>query len=273
VTFFEAGRRPRSIWVALAVVVVYIAFAAGLGNLFSGFVDEEQVAAEFALGHLIPLPLAILFVLLFLRWSGWGSDVWREHPTPTLTPHRWWLLSIPVLVALLPISQLGEIPWAARSAGFIALIALGTLMVGFGEELVVRGILLTAVRARHGEFATLLTTSAVFGAAHIPGSVIEGVPVAFIAIQFTALAGVGVAYYWVRRVTGRLWVGIVIHAATDWVLYLDADAGTPTVSLGNNHDMTPGTWITATLQFLLWIATATSIVSVIREDRRNRKRA
>ncbi|WP_411699041.1 lysostaphin resistance A-like protein [Conyzicola sp.] len=270
-TTLETGGRPRNVWVALGVVAVYILFAAGLGNLVGALADEDDAVAQFALGHLIPLPLAIGFLLLFLRWSGWGADVWREQPTPTLTPRRWWLVFIPVLALLLPISQLGEVPWASRSAGFIALIALGTLMVGLGEELAIRGILLTAVRARHREIVALLTTAVVFGAAHIPGSLISGVPIAVIAVQFTALTAVGVTYYWVRRVTGRLWIGILLHAATDWVLYLGDD--TPTVSIGNDHEMTGSSWFAATVQFLLWIAIALSVISVIREDRRNKKPA
>lgn len=264
-----ATGRPRSVWLALTAVAVYVLLAAGLGNLLGSLVSEEHAVAEFALGHFIPLAIAILLLVLFLRWAGWGEDVWRERPTPTLTPHRWWLVSIPVLVILVPISQLGEIPWASRSAGFIAVIAAGTLMVGFGEELVIRGILLTALRSPHGEFVTMLVTCAVFSAAHIPSSVIAGVPPAGIAFQVGALASVGASYYWVRRVTGRLWVGMVIHAFTDWVLYLGSGGGSPTASMPQDHSGSAEP-VTATVQSLLLLALAIGIVSVIREDLRTR---
>lgn len=264
--------RPRSVWLALAAVVVYIALAAGLGNLLSGLVRDDESTAQFALGHFIPLAIAIALLLLFLRWAGWGSDVWRERPTPTLTPRRWWLLSIPVLVVLGPIGQLGDVPWASRSIGTILVIAAGTLMVGFGEELVIRGILLTAVRARHGELATLLVTSFVFALAHIPSSLIAGVSVGAIAFQVAALASVGAAYYWVRRVTGRLWVGMLVHAFTDWVLYLASGAGTPAASMPQGHSGSPEVF-PAIVQSLLLLATAIGVISVIREDRRNRRAA
>ena len=263
--------RPRSIWLALAVVVVYVLLAAGLGNLLSGLVSDDQVLAQFALGHFIPLAIAIIGLLLFLRWAGWGQDVWRERPTPSLTPRRWWLISIPVFVVLLPLSQLGDVPWAARPIGFILVIAAGTLMVGFGEELLVRGILLTAVRARHGELVALLATSAVFALAHIPGSIIAGAPIGAIAFQVSFLAASGAAYYWVRRVTGRLWVAMLAHALTDWVLYLASGAGTP-ASLPQDHSGSPQPFL-VTVQILLLIATTISVISVIREDRRNRHAA
>lgn len=264
--------RPRSVWLALAVVVLYVLLAAGLGDLLSGLVSEDQELAQFALGHFIPLAIAIVGLLLFLRWVGWGADVWRERPTPTLTPRRWWLVSIPVLVVLLPISQLGDIPWASRSIGFILVVAVGTLMVGFGEELVIRGVLLTAVRARHGELVALLATSAVFALAHIPGSIIAGVPIAAIAFQVSFLAAAGASYYWVRRVTGRLWVAMLAHALTDWVLYLESGAGTPASSMPQDHSGSPEPFL-ATVQVLLLIVTTISIVSVFREDRRRRAAA
>lgn len=264
--------RPRSIWLALGAVVVYVILAAGLGDLLSGLVGDDQELAQFALGHFLPLAIAIAGLLVFLRWSRWGKDVWREPPTPTLTPHRWWLISIPVLVVLLAISQLGDVPWAARSVGFVLVIAAGTLMVGFGEELLIRGVLLTTVRARYGELVTLLLTSFVFALAHIPGSIFAGVPVAAIAFQVTFLAATGAAYYWVRRVTGRLWVVMLVHAFTDWVLYLASAAATPAVSLPQDHSADSPNPIQATLQVLLLIATTVSIISAIREDRRrNRK--
>lgn len=263
--------RPRSIWLALAAVVVYVLLAAGLANLLSGLVGDDQELAEFSLGHFIPLAIAIVGLLLFLRWARWGADVWRERPTPTLTPRRWWLISIPVLVVLLPISQLGDVPWAARPIGYVLVIAAGTLMVGFGEELLIRGVLLTAIRARHGELVTLLGTSVVFALAHIPGSIIAGVPVAVIAFQVAFLAAAGASYYWVRRVTGRLWVAMVAHAFTDWVLYLASGAGTPAASLPQAHSSESPDPFQATFQTLLLIATTVSIISVVREDRRNKR--
>ncbi len=263
--------RPRSVWLALAAVAVYVLLAGGLGNLLGGLVTDDQAAAQFALGHFIPLAIAIALMLLFLRWTGWGRDVWYEAPTPTLMPRRWWLVSIPVLVVLLPIAQLSDIPWASRSAGFVLIVAAGTLMVGFGEELVIRGILLTAVRARHGEFVTLLATSVVFALAHIPSNVIAGVPLGAIAFQVTFLAAAGASYYWVRRVTGRLWVAMVIHAFTDWVLYLGSGTGTPNASIPHDHSG-PAEPFPVTVQILLLIASAIGVISVVREDRR-RKRA
>ncbi|ONI62850.1 hypothetical protein CSIV_15500 [Microbacterium sp. CSI-V] len=158
-------------------------------------------------------------------------------------------------------------PWAERPVGFIALIALGALLVGVGKELAIRGILLTALRGRHGKTVTLLGAAAVFGLIHIPGSFINRAPVAFIVIQVLGIALAGVTYYWIRRVTGRLWVGMLVHAFTDFVLYLGA-AEVSTASVPNDHAGAIYESILAPVQIVLWILLTASIVSVIREDRR-----
>lgn len=256
-------RRRDSVLTALGAVAVYLLLAAGLGNLLGGLLSEDQEMAAFALGHLIPLPIAIALLLLYVRWAGTSAEVWRERPTPTLTPHRWWLVTIPVLATATSVIALGDVAWAERSLGLIAVVALGTLLVGVGEELAIRGILLTAVRARHGEFVTLLVTALVFALAHIPGSIISGLPMAFIALQVGGLAIAGATYYWIRRVTGRLWVGILVHAFTDWVLYLGAASTVPSASMPQDHKAsTDG--VTGYIEIVLWIALTIGVVSVIR---------
>lgn len=263
--------RPRRFRVvaALAAVLVYVLLAAGLGNLLSGLVGDDQEAAQFALGHLIPLPIGIVLLVLYVRWAGNSSAVWRERPTLTLTPHRWYLLAIPVLAVGISIAGTTEVPWAERGLGIIALVTVGTLLVGFGEELAVRGILLAAVRERHGELVTLLATSFVFALIHIPGSIIAGNSPVFIVIQVAGLMVGGATYYWIRRVTGRLWVGAVVHAFSDWVLYLAMNDVVPATSMPQDHTATDT--ILGDAELVLWFFLAISVISVIREDHRNRQ--
>lgn len=261
--------RPR-IWIGLVAVIVYVAFAAGLGNVLGGQAGDDATA-EFALSHFIPLPIAIAGALLFVRWAGWWQPVWRETPTVRLTPRRWWLVSIPALIALLSIAQAVTIPWAERALSVILIIAAGTLLVGLGEELVCRGILLVSVRERHGELVTMLVTAFVFALAHVYSSIWHGLSPAAIAFQVAALAMSGVGYYWVRRVTGRLWVAVVLHAFTDFVLYVDSEAGNAASAMASTADA--GNPVTATAQLLLIIAVTASVVSVIREDNRTRRHA
>lgn len=65
---------------------------------------------------------------------------------------------------------------------------------------------------------------------------------------------------------------MLLHALTDWVLYLESGADTPAVSMPQEHSVSPEVF-PAVVQSLLLLATAIGVVSVIREDRRNRRAA
>lgn len=258
-------------WIALLAVIAYIVVAVVLGDFLSGLADDDQPVLQFALGHLGALPVGIVILLVYARWVGNSADVWRERPTPTLTPRRLWLIIIPVLAIVIAISNLFDITWSETSLGLAAVIAAGTLLVGLGEELAIRGVLLTAVRARHGEFATLLITSFVFGLAHAPSYVISGLPPLIIVIQVFALAASGAAFYWIRRVSGLLWAAVLFHAFSDWALYMGTATELPSTSIPQDHAGSSGTSLVGLLEVALWIVLAVSVISVIREDRRSRR--
>ena len=266
----KIDRMPRTVWIGVACAAIYILIAAGFSTLLEVWFAPETETADFALTHLIPLPIIIAAGLWFAYSSGWWSDIWRETPTYRQKPQRLWLVVIPAALVVQILLLAVDVPWADRTLGLILIVLVGTLLVGFGEEFFFRGILVTALRARHGEFVTLLITTGVFALAHIPGSIITGVPPAFIAFQVAGLATVGATYYWVRRVTGRLWVAMLVHAFTDFVLYLGAGSDTPSTPAAQEYTA-PDSAVLGTIGVLLWIALAIGVVSVIREDRRTRR--
>lgn len=263
-----ADRVPRRFWIGLVSLIVYVLFAAVLGITVGALGPAGDVTAEFALSHFIPLPIAIGLLLLFVRWSGWWNDVWRGRSTLQGQPRRRWLIAIPVLMIALPLTQLPSVPWVERGLGTVLIVLVGTIMVGLGEELVCRGVLFVAVRARHGELVTLLTTSLLFAAAHIVGSVWVGIEPAAIAFQVSVLAMNGSLYYWVRRVTGRLWVAVAIHALTDFALYLSSGEADAPDALSRPDD-TPNP-VLVTIQVLLVGLAIAGVISAAREDHRVR---
>jgi membrane protease YdiL (CAAX protease family) len=244
--------------------------AAVLGSLIGDRAPSED--AEFVLSHVIPLPIAIALGLLFVhRWSGWDARrVFRETPTVRLTPRRWWLESIPVLMVAISLAQVPEISWADQAAGMVLLVVSATIMVGVGEELFFRGILLESIRARHGELVTLLGTAASFGLGHIVGSLWAGVPPLIILFQVSALMMDGSLFYWVRRVTGRLWVAMAVHALTDCVLYLSSGATSTSDALMQPSSDDPN-WLLAALEIALITAAVAGVISAAREDHRTRQ--
>jgi len=260
----------RTSWAGLAAAVSYVLMAAVLGSLIGDRAPSDD--AEFALSHLVPLPIAIALGLLFVfRWSGWDPRrVFRETPTVQLTPRRWWLVSIPVLMVAISLTQVPEISWSDQAAGMVVIVVSATIMVGVGEELFFRGILLESIRARHGELVTLLGTAALFGLGHVVGSLWAGAPPLIVLLQVSALMMDGALYYWVRRVTGRLWVAMAVHALTDCVLYLSSGASSTSEAFVQSSD--GGTnWALAVMETALIVAAVAGVVSAAREDHRTRR--
>src|SRR5688500_17182248 len=95
-------RVPRTVWVALVAAAVYVLLAAGLGNLLDALVDPGSPTAEFAITHLVPLPIAIAAGLAFARWSGWWHDIWTTPRVTAARPRRLWMLAVPVLMLIIP---------------------------------------------------------------------------------------------------------------------------------------------------------------------------
>ncbi|MFF2052932.1 CPBP family intramembrane glutamic endopeptidase [Leifsonia sp. NPDC058194] len=264
----SAGPRvPQVFWIGLVACVVYVALAAGVANLLGDLFGGGSEAGDFALTHYTVLPVLIVGGLLFLRWSGWWAQTWSVPSAGRTQPRRWWMLSIPVLLLAQSVIVLAIAPWGAHSVGTIVVVLVGTAMVGFGEELFFRGILRVSVRAHHGELVTLLVTSALFGAAHVLGSVIAGLQPAFILLQVTTLAMDGALYYGVVRATGRLWIAMALHALTDFSLYVSGSDVSHSGSTDAN--ISPANVV---IQFVLGALSLVLVISCIRQDLLERRR-
>ncbi|GAA1939725.1 CPBP family intramembrane glutamic endopeptidase [Agromyces allii] len=261
-------RVARTFWVGLAAAAVYVLLAAGLGNLMDVLVPTDSPELEFALSHLVPLPVAIALGLWFARWSGWWSDIWTQTPVTAEPPRRRWMLAIPMLLLVGPVLGLFDVPWSERSIGLVLLLALGCLLVGLGEELFYRGILRVSLRAHHGELVTLVVTSLLFGLSHSLGSLLNGVPAGTIAFQVAVTAFDGALYYVAFRATGRLWVPVLIHAITDYALYLQGDEW----SAATGHAAPDPGPVAIGAQFVLWALMMAVVVSFALEDARARRR-
>jgi len=265
----SADRVPRTFWVGLAALVVYVLLAAGLSNLLVDLIQPDTPAAEFALAHFVALPILIVAGLLFARWSGWWNDIWTE-PAPAArpgTPRRRWLWAVPILLLINPILGLIATPWTERPVDYILIAAVGCVMIGVGEELYCRGILRVSLRARHGLFLTVLVTSLLFGVAHAFGSLTHGVPVPIVAFQVSVTAMNGVMFYAAFLATGRLWVPMLLHAFTDFSLYVQS-GGTDAAPGHAGVDLGP---VSAVVQVALTAFALIFLISAAREDLRNRK--
>lgn len=181
---------------------------------------------------------ALFFVLLarigWLRLAGF-------------TPPRQWQalwLGWPLLVFTLINIEASVVVDTARP-GLIALHLLTVMSTGWVEEVLCRGVVVTALlqswgRQRRGIYLAVLVSSALFGAAHLANYLMGRKPLLNSVVQtmFSIFFGVVFAACVLRNCS--IWPAIFLHAAVDWAATLPEIAvggglrtAPPPISLAN----------------------------------------
>jgi membrane protease YdiL (CAAX protease family) len=198
------ARRPL-IFVIL-VMLILEAFVL-LGLLSSQILDVPVTALDLPLMLLNSL-LAIV-ILTALRW--WRAAGFNA-PSAWQNLH---FLILPVLLLLAPALLLQlQLPPANR---FIALVVV-TLLIGFQEEAIFRGVLLHALRTR-GILQAVLISALLFGIIHANSFFVGRDPL-FVLSQIIAsfLGAIGLAALRLR--INSIWPLIGLHALNDLVQFV-----------------------------------------------------
>lgn len=213
--------KPRW-WIGIVVFLAYAAWVMAAW-IWRG-VDYRQIASETSLVQAVIQPLGIAAVLLavFNSWAGW----WRATLFETPRVRR------PLLLAVLLLAMLGFIAATLGSTDFtaitlchLALVAAATLLVGFCEEMVSRGILLVSLRGSlRSEAWVWFVSSAMFGLLHATNAFFGVGALALLQVVLAFCVGSGL--YLLRRLGGTLLLPMLVHAAWDFATLasgLDAD--------------------------------------------------
>ncbi|MCS6560165.1 CPBP family intramembrane metalloprotease [Curtobacterium flaccumfaciens] len=257
---------PRAIWVGLAAAAFYVLLAAVGGNLLSVFANGDDTL-DFVLSHYIVVPVLIVVGLLFTRQAGWTAEAWTA-PSPFTERRRWWMLAIPIVLVVQLIGLLMEVPWSEQTVSVVLIYLVGSLFIGFGEELYFRGILRVSVLGHHREITALLITSFAFGFAHTVGYLFDGVGVASIIFDTLYLAVDGALFYGALRATGRLWVPIVLHGLGDFARFLQTGDND-----SNRSDQSGSYIISSVSVYVTAVLAVALVVSIARQDRKTRRAA
>lgn len=189
------------------------------------------------------------------RW-GWWQALFREQ---RLEQPRW-TRAIPVLWVLVIVTTLIVAPWGDWSTGLVLLILVGTLMVGFGEEIVFRGYVLVGARARFPEAGAWFTSTLLFALLH-GLNIVTGQALGTTVQQIVSAFVFGTALYFIRRVTGLLVVGMALHGLWDFATFIghgpgDDENGVPVSSL-----------VSVPFLYLLGGVTIAAAIVVLRRER------
>ena len=215
------SRWPLTPRTALAVYAAYLALV--LGTWWVLDIPYERVGEAPFLLRAVVLPLgvaALLLALLQARGGWWPATVREAQP-----------LRRPLMLGLLLAANLGFIlpglltlSWSRLEPGHVALLVLGTALVGYCEETVTRGVLLTALRnSGHGERWAWFGSCALFGLMHLPNALFGTGALALVQVLLAFCMGSGL--YLLRRFSGTLWLPIAVHATWDLTTLAAGQAG------------------------------------------------
>jgi membrane protease YdiL (CAAX protease family) len=198
--------------ISIALFVVYGAVVAAIWA-FNG-VDYDTVAESsdtVLKGIVIPVGVGAVFLAVAATWLGW----WRPAMVEERKVGPRWGLVIPALLLVAALSGVVTIDFGAASTETLLLLALGTALVGFSEELLTRGLMIVGFRGSLAEGWVWFLSSLLFGLLH-GLNVFFGQSIGATLRQIVFAFVLGTAFYVTRRLTGLLVVTMVIHAVWDF---------------------------------------------------------
>jgi len=187
---------------SLAAILVYdpiltSVMAALLGprhTQLSGLLPAQAILCLYVAG--------LLTYLAWWRASGFTGPASRRG----LLSYAPWL----ILPLLMIADSQGQPAERARIFGF----AVFCLLVGFGEEGLLRGVVLRALMPG-GVMRAALISSALFGAAHLT-NMFQGRDAFSTVVQAVYATFIGIGFAGPRIVSGTIWPAVVLHALIDF---------------------------------------------------------
>lgn len=170
-----------------------------------------------------PLAAGAVFLILVVSALGW----WRPSLFEVERVGPRWLLIGPIVMLLFAIAGLATSNKSAVTMSMFWLALLGSLLVGFCEELATRGALLVGLRGTLTEPRVWFVSTLLFGLLHLPNWIFGAGPGA--AFQVVLAFGGGTILYLTRRLTGSLIFAMLLHGIWDFASFLGKPAAISTV--------------------------------------------
>lgn len=213
--------KPRPL-ITIALTIGYTAIVVGawaVGGLDYDAVGEST--STVVKGIVVPVALGAVFLAVATSYLGWwGPAIHEELRAPT------WLWAVPAVMVLPGLGALlGGIGSADRAGTYLLALGVGTLLVGFSEELLTRGTGLVGLRGRFGEALSWFFSCLIFGLIHAV-NVFFGQSIGTTVQQIVFALVAGSVFYITRRVSGTLIVCMLLHAWIDFTTFAFSDAAT-----------------------------------------------
>lgn len=210
--------RPRVRWGVLTyllyLVVFYTIFVLN-GVDYARVGESEQTLL---LWYVIPLSGGAVLSIVMVSIYGWWRPALREDrrlPRGTM--------ALPIVMAAIAVANLVIGDFTRVTPLMWVYLIVGSMLVGFNEELINRGQLIVALRSRFGETGVWLLSSGMFAIFHLP-NIFLGIGAGAL-VQVLFAFGLGSIFYLARRSTGSLVASMALHGLWDFSLF--ATHGSP----------------------------------------------
>lgn len=168
-------------------------------------------------GVVLSMALGAVYLIAVTSFLGW----WRPAIHEPRKAGGGWMWIIPVLLLLGAVGNLATTKWGEIDgvASYALWLAIGTLMVGFNEELLTRGLAIVGGRGSMHEKWVWVFSGVIFGLLHVPNAFF-GQSVGGTVQQVVFAFGVGLMYYVTRRLAGTLILTMGLHAIWDYSIFI-----------------------------------------------------
>ena len=208
-----------SIVAILGYMVVVFSVWAAVGMEYDEVGDTVENVRE---GIVLAVALGAVYLVIVTTVLGWWKPAIRE---PRRVGSRW-MWTIPVLLLLGAVGNLATTKWGEIDGvgEYVLWLAIGTLLVGFSEELLTRGLAIVGGRGSMHEKWVWVFSGTIFGLLHVPNAFF-GQSVSSTALQTVFAFTVGLIYSVTPRLAGTLTVTMGLHAIWAFWVFIQDHSG------------------------------------------------
>lgn len=215
--------QPRPL-VGILSLLAYLAVFYGVWIITSvDYKDIGDSASTLLKWYVAPLTAGAVLLVVLASVLGWWGPALRE----TRKAPRWTLVT-PVLMLLAAVLALTTKDYSDTTSRMFLYLVLGSLGVGFCEELATRGLLLVGLRGTLSERKVWAWSSLLFGLMHLPNWAFGAGPSAVFQVVLAFLGGT--TFYLLRRGSGTLVAAMLLHGFWDFSSFI-GDGGFPAIFL------------------------------------------